>query len=611
MNRHERRATEKSAPSTSGAPDESQLTAAIIAAMRDGNILTAQALCRQALEANPDDPERLILMALVCFNAGQFDHAVEWAARAIRIDPRPDYLTTLGTALLNAGRRDEAASVFDKAVQLKPEDAGLWSNLGDALVAVGRCAEAILCFRRTFELDPQRGNAAFKAGGLLREMGQHDEALACFDASSRLQPGHSPTLQLRALTLDALGRHEEALHDNLRAAELEPDNPAVLNGVGYDLMQFGRHAEALRWLDRALQVQPDYVKAIHNKALSLFQLNRLDEARVVFERLMDVDGQNPEAIWDFALLQMITGDFEAGWAGREARFNLPSVTVRYPQFDQPRWHGHEPLEGKTVLLYADEGIGDSIQFARYAPMVAQLGARVVLVVEQAVRPLLTDLSGVAACLSKSDPLPPFDFHCPICSLPLAFRTRLNTIPAARSYLPAPSPDRILTWDERLGAHDRLRVGLVWSGNPNHSNDRNRSMPISVLMPLMDVDATFISLQRDPRQADRTALANSGIVDLTSYLTDFVETAALVSCLDLVITVDTSVAHLAGGLGRPTWILLPFAPDFRWLTERSDSPWYPSVRLFRQTETRDYADVIARVRSELLSAAEQAKNSESV
>jgi hypothetical protein len=386
---------------------------------------------------------------------------------------------------------------------------------------------------------------------------------------------------------------------------LEPDNPFVLNGIGYDMMQLGRHAKALRWLSRALEVQPDFVKAVHNTALSLFQFNRFDEARVGFERLMQLDGTNPEAIWDFALLQMLTGDFEAGWSGREARFNLPSVKVRYPNFDRPQWHGDEPLEDKTILLYADEGIGDSIQFARYAPMVAALGARVVLVVEQAVCPLLSGLSRVAECRSKSDPLPAFDLHCPISSLPLAFRTRLDTIPAATSYLPAPPPDRIRAWEDRLGPHDRLRVGLVWSGNPNHSNDRNRSMPLRALMRLLDVDATFVSLQKDPREDDRTMLAGTAIVDLTTQLTNFAETAALVSCLDLMITVDTSVAHLAAALGRPTWILLPFTPDFRWLIGRADSPWCPSVRLFRQSETRDYADVITHVRAELLTVSGQA------
>lgn len=233
-------------------------------------------------------------------------------------------------------------------------------------------------------------------------------------------------------------------------------------------------------------------------------------------------------------------------------------------------------------------------------MLAERGARIVLVVAKALHSLLSEFPGVSACLTLADKLPPFDMHCPICSLPLAFGTRLDTIPAATSYLPAPPPERTKAWEDRLGRHDRLRVGLVWSGSPAHANDLHRSISLQALSRILDVDATFISLQKDPRPADKAILEQrADIVDLTADLTDFIATAALVSCLDLVITVDTSVAHLAGALGRPTWILLPYVPDYRWMLDRDDSPWYPTVRLFRQTATREYQSVLDRMRSELL------------
>jgi ADP-heptose:LPS heptosyltransferase len=233
-------------------------------------------------------------------------------------------------------------------------------------------------------------------------------------------------------------------------------------------------------------------------------------------------------------------------------------------------------------------------------MLAARGARVILVVERAAQALLSGLAGVSQCLALGDMLPAFDMHCPTCSLPLALGTRLDTIPSATSYLPLPAESRVQAWENRLGAHDRLRIGLVWSGNPEHGNDHNRSLPLRTLSRILDVDATFVSLQKDPKPADKTVLLErTEIVDLTAHLTDFTETAALVSCLDLVITVDTSVAHLAGALGCPTWVLLPYAPDWRWLLDRDDSPWYPTARLFRQDETRDYASVLDRVRDELL------------
>jgi hypothetical protein len=308
----------------------------------------------------------------------------------------------------------------------------------------------------------------------------------------------------------------------------------------------------------------------------------------------------PAGDWNLSLLQMLTGDFEAGWAGREARWNTPALTFAYPKFSQPMWLGQESIEGKTILVHVDEGLGDTIHFVRYVPMVAARGARVILVVADAVYPLLSGITGASQCLPLSAGVPlGFDMHCPIGSLPLAFGTRLDTIPSEVSYLPSPAEAKVRAWEDRLGPHDRLRVGLVWSGNPAHKNDHNRSLPLQTLSCILDADATFVSLQKDSKADDKAFLhERTDIVDLTEHLTDFSETAALVSCLDLVITVDTSVAHLAAALGRPTWILLPYVPDYRWLLDRDDSPWYPTARLFRQTETRDYADVLDRVRTAL-------------
>jgi Flp pilus assembly protein TadD len=508
------------------ADDLAAVLNAVLGEMRAGKFLEAQMLCRQLLERSPDNPEILHLMALVCFNAGQFDHAVEWASRALRNDAKPAYLTTLGTALLNLGRRDDAVRVFDKAVQLKPDDATLWSNLAHALIESGRIPDALLCRARAHQLDPQ--------------------------------------------------------------------NPKIRNELGHGFMLLGRHEEALSWFDRALEIRPDAVETLNNKAFSLARLHRFDEAFAVYARSKAAAPDNAWTDFNVALLQMLTGSFTAGWLGREARLRLQP----YPDFRQPRWFGDQDIAGKTILLYADEGLGDSIQFIRYVPMVTARGARVALVVEEALCALLASLPGVAECVSKQAALPTFDLHCPISSLPLVFNTTLETIPASASYLPQPAEDRVRRWEERLGPHQTLRVGLVWSGNPRHINDRDRSIRLREMLPILEVGATFVSLQKDPRPGDKVTLAGTRIIDWTSELADFVETAALVSCLDLVITVDTSVAHLAAALGRPTWILLPHAPDYRWLLGRDDSPWYPTVHLFRQSESRDYADVVARIRAVL-------------
>jgi tetratricopeptide (TPR) repeat protein len=580
------------------AGDIAAVCAAALEEMRAGRHLDAQVRCRQALESTPDHPELLHLMALVCFNAGEFDHAVEWASRAIRSKPKPAYLSTLGIALLNLQRHDEALKVFDTAVQLAPADAGLWSNLGEAMIVAGRAPEALLCLQRTLKLDPQHHGAAFKCGVILHQQGRLDEALATFNLCDRLRPEQAPTLHMRALVLHSLQRFAEAIADDRRAHALDPGNAYVCNNLGYNWIKLGRPDQALPWIERALAIRPDFIEALNNKAFALTEMHRFDEARATYRQSRAINPDHAETEWSLALLDMLLGHFESGWPGREARFRLPELPVSYPKFDKPQWFGNEALDGKTILLFADEGLGDSIQFARYVPMVAARGARVILAVEEAVRPLLSGISGAAQCQAKSNPLPAFDLYCPLSSLPLAFRTRLDSIPAGIPYLPAPPDARVRAWADRLGPHDRLRVGLVWSGNPRHVNDRKRSIPLLTLIGILDVDATFVSLQKEPRPEDRTVLAASGILDPTADLTDFVETAALIRNLDLVISVDTSVAHLAGALACPTWILLPYTPDYRWLTDRNDSPWYPSMRLFRQTATREYHSVMDRVREAL-------------
>jgi tetratricopeptide (TPR) repeat protein len=577
MNRRERRTAaggpSGTSPDRSGTETPATLYAAGLGHLRAERYLDAQICCEQALAIDPDHAESLHLMGLLSLHATQYDHAVEWLSRAIARDPRAEYLYSLGTALRHLKRYQDAVNVFDKAVQLKPDKAELWTALGKALVDLDRRAEALLSFQHALTLKPDLWDAAHESGTLLNQMGRREEALAHFMLCAELKPNHAA------------------------------DDATTFNNIGNTLQSLGRSAEALQWLDRALQRRPDFVQALSNKAIALGQLRRFDEAFAAYAGVKALDPNHAVSDWNAALLHMLTGDFAAGWAGRETRWQIPSLSAGYPKFTEPMWLGQENIEGKTVLIAADEGLGDAIQFARYLPDVAALGARVILVVQDALHQLLSGMSGVAQCIPKSvaaNGVPPFDFHCPLGSLPLAFGTQLDSIPAAVRYLPPPSENRVKAWEDRLGPHDKLRVGLVWSGNPEHKGDHHRSTSLRAYSAFLDVGATFVSLQKDPRPDDKaTLLERADIVDLTAHLTDFAETAALISCLDLVITVDTSVAHLAGALGCPTWILLPHTPDYRWLLDRDDNPWYPSVRLFRQPPSLDYAPVIDRVRTELL------------
>lgn len=602
MSRRDRRKgaqTSEKSPGGSVAVTPAALHEAGVAHMRAGRYLEAQRCCERALAVDSGHVDSLHLMGRLSLQAGQYDHAVEWIVRAIRLDPKADYLASLGTALHRQGRYDEAVNALDKAVQLKPDDAALWTALGTMLEEAKRPSDAALCFEHALKLDPRQHEAAWRSALLLHQIGRLEEALVRLDVCDALRPRDVVAVSARSLVLRSLKRFDDYLAVTRQAHRLDPRHADLCNNVGDACQLLGRFEEALAWFDRALERDPSSIPALENKASLLRQMHRFDTIPAIYDRIRAIEPNRAKAEFDLANLNLLLGNFEAGWRQREARWRVGGLPIHFPAGSEPVWLGEQSIEGKTILLYSDEGFGDAIQFARYVPHLAARGARVVLVVQDALQSLLSTLPGLVQCVPHSAAPPPSDFRCPLMSLPLAFATTLDTIP---SPVPLSVPaERINAWDERLGSHDRLRVGLTWSGSLTHPNDESRSIPLASLTGLLEADAMFISLQKDPRPADREVLERSGIVDLTAQLTDFTETAVLVSCLDLLITVDTSMAHLAPTLGCPTWIMLPHAPDYRWLLNRDDSPWYPAVRLFRQDASRDYSGVIERVRAELSAA----------
>jgi hypothetical protein len=339
------------------------------------------------------------------------------------------------------------------------------------------------------------------------------------------------------------------------------------------------------------------VAAHFDRGIALQALNRHEEALIGFAQVLELDAGNVDAQHNAALSRLTLGDYHGGFKQYEARFARSGMPPRR-RLGKPLWRG-EYLQRKTILLHAEQGLGDTIQLARYVPLVARMGASVVLEVPDALTGLLGRLEGVAAVVARGAPLPGFDLQCPMGSLPLALATALATIPADIPYLAA-SAERIAQWRSRLAPLRHPRVAFVWSGHAGHPNDRNRSLPLARLAPLLEMEpVSFVSLQRELSDADAQMLAGfSQVTPIGAELRDFDDTAAVLGLCDLVITVDTAVAHLAGALGRPTWILLPFAPDWRWLLERTDSPWYPTARLYRQQEPGDWESVVAQVRKDL-------------
>jgi hypothetical protein len=426
----------------------------------------------------------------------------------------------------------------------------------------------------------------------LHRAGRLAEAERGYLAVLKLQPRHVGALENLGVLRLLQKRNEDACALISKALELNPRSADARYNCGLALHALGRYAEALESYDRALALRADHVGTLTNRANTLLSLGRYPEAIASCERALAIKPDHPNAHLNESMARLVTGDFQGGWPKYEWRLQ------RKRPFPQPPWLGEAPLAGRTILLYAEQGLGDTIQFLRYVPLVAERGARVVLRVQAELEPLVAGFPGVSTLVPARDPVPPFDLNCPLPSLPLAFRTGLATMPAGVPYLHAPR-DRVASWAARMGGGG-LRVGLAWSGNPGHANDRHRSIAFDRLSALLErPDVQFISLQKDVRREDAPGVAGATrLLRLGGDFTDFADAAAVVSQLDLVITVDTSVAHLAGAMGKPVWILLPFAPDWRWLLEREDSPWYPTARLFRQHRPDDWDEAIARVGREL-------------
>lgn len=502
---------------------------------------------------------------------GQFPDAEQRYRAVLALHARHfDSLHMLATLCHQTGRHTEALQFLAEALKVKADSADAHSNQGVVLNALRRFDDAIASFDRAIKLKPAHAEAFVNRGAALGQLGKLDDALACYERGAELKPAYHAAHYNAGNALIALNRIEEALARYDRALALSPNNPETLNNRGNALLRLGRPAEALESYESA------------SKTASA-------PAGQVFA----------QAQYNAGLARLTLGDFKDGWALHEWRWKTAEFAPLRRDFEASLWIGREPLAGRSILLHAEQGYGDILQFVRYVPMVAALNAAVVLEVPSPLARLLADTPGAHHVVTKGDPLPAFDFHCPLMSLPHALGTTLKTVPADVPYI-RPCADKAGVWRERLAALPRPRVGITWAGRPTHIDDRNRSIPFTTIASLLvETRGSFVSLQRDVKPDNDGALrATTAILDVRSELKDFADTAALISELDLVISVDTSVAHLAGAMGRPVWLMLPYAVDFRWMYGRDDSPWYPTARLYRQPAAGDWDGVIARIAQDL-------------
>ena len=555
----------------------------------------------RAIAVRPDHVDAYYNRANTLHALKRFDAALASFDRALAL--RPDSAAALanrGVTLHALARFEEALASYDAAVALWPDSDAVFANRGITLHALKRFDEALASLDRALALRPDNAEALASRGVTLHVLRRFEEALASYVRALELRSDSAEAHSNRGVTLFELRRYAEALASCDRALALQPDFPEALSGRGNALSVLKRFDEASASYHRALALRPDYAEAHTSLGVNLHALKRFDEALECYERALAVRPDFAEAHYDQGLSRLLTGDFDRGWVEHDWWREVAHFKRAERNFAQPRWTGSPVIAGKTILLHAEQGFGDTIQFCRYAPRVAALGARVILEVQDPLRDLIRrSLDGVAQVVAKGDAMPPFDMHCPFLSLPLVFGSRLETIPHETPYLCAPA-QAVANWGARLPPKTRARIGLAWSGRPEHNNDQNRSIDFaSFLSPLEGIDATLVSLQREVRAADAIVLRErSDVIHFGEELKDFSDTAALAANMDLVIAVDTSVAHLAGALAKPVWILLPFVPDWRWLLDRDDSPWYPTARLFRQDDNRRWDSVFARLRTRL-------------
>ncbi|HXW26202.1 MAG TPA: tetratricopeptide repeat protein [Xanthobacteraceae bacterium] len=526
---------------------------------RKGQASAAEERYRAVLARNPEDSGALHHLSLLCLERGEFE---------------------------------EAARLLRHWIAREPNVSGAHNNLGIALNGLNRPAEAVAHFEKAIALEPERAEAHYNLGRARQSLGRLAEARECYERAIALRPDYAEAHNTLAVLL-APTDAEPALEGFRRAIAARPGYVDAHNNMGIALQELGRHAEAVASYRQALALKPDHADAHNNLGLSLRDLNRHEEALAAFATAQAIKPDHVDAHVNEALVRLALGDYAAGWRKYAWRLMTANFSKGKKRPAQPLWLGHWDISGKTILLHGEQGLGDTIQFARFVPTVARLGAKVVLAVQRPLTALMANLQGASVVRGQGEPVPPFDGFCPLPTLPLAFKTTLETIPADVPYLSAPA-DRLAKWRPIVDALARPRVGLMWTrgGSPR---DR-RSMPLRLLLPLMELrDIQFVALQRELPDGEAALLASTGVPSfLGERLADLADTAAIIAMLDLVITIDTSIAHVAGALGKPMWVLLPFSADWRWLVRGEATPWYPTARLFRQPAIGDWQSVVRQV-----------------
>ena len=603
-----------------------------------GRVGDAERACQLVLAVSKSNFHALHLLGLIHFQRRNLDRAAELIRQAVKISPRSaDALTNLAFVLQAQGQEEEALRHLDSALRIQPTNLTALNNRGNLLWLLKRHEAALDSLNKALAIQPNFVDALCNRGNVLVALERYDEALKDIEAAAAINPFDPILLNNRANVLWALDRRDEAMATYDRAFSIDPQDLSILKDRGAALLLIDRELEALDCFDRALAVKPDDIYFLYKRGTALAKLDRFEEALASFDKSLELDAssvdalngrgnalagltraaeaiaaynkaieldpETPEVHWNRSLTLLQLGHFKEGWKEYEWRWKTANFPSKSRNFDKPLWLGDASLEGKAIFIHAEQGFGDSIQFGRYIPMVAALGAQVIVEVQPPLRRIFSSIKGASKVIAAGEELPAFDFHCPLLSLPLAFKTELESIPHDVPYLSS-DDDLTAKFKGLLPQTKQRLVGIAWAGRPTFGDDRSRSIGLQRIAPILKAAGChFVGIQKDLRDGDKELLSTlPNLTWLGDQLSDFSDTAALMSMLDLIISSDTSVVHLAGALARPAWVLLEHKPDWRWLTDRDDNPWYPTARLFRQQQPGDWDSVVASATDALNAAA---------
>jgi tetratricopeptide (TPR) repeat protein len=521
--------------------------------------------------------------------------ALQNCEQAIAMRPDdPEAYNARGNVLLRLMRYDDAIASFDQAIKLKPDYPQPYSSRGNALQGLRRFEEAVDSYDAAIALKPDYAAAYSNRGNALQSLKRIEDAIESYGKALALNPDYADAYNNRGVALKRLERFGEALQDFETAIALLPDRAGLHNNRGNTLQELERFDDAIESYDTAIALKPHYPEAYCNRGVALHELKRFNETMESFDRALALQPDYPEASYARGLLDLLMGRFDIGWLGYEARRNRRRRPAGNRRWGKPLWLGGTDISGKTILVDWEQGFGDAIQACRYIRLLENAGARVLFAPHKELQTLMRGLNANAHIVDLDTDIPQFDLHCPLMSLPFAFKTDIGSIPG-ETYI-TPDQKKVAVWKHRLGRKTKPRVGVVWRGNP--IPDKGRSIKFELFQRLFNPRFQFISLQKQVTDEERTGLDGAGVLYTGEALADFSDTAALCVLMDLVISIDTSVAHLAGALGSSVWVLLTWVPDWRWLLDRDDSPWYSSMRLFRQKARGDWNGVLERLELEL-------------